>query len=163
MHCKRHILSPSPRGFTVVEVMLAAAIMVAGIVGMMFAVTSGAEMLDTSRKQTIATQIMHGELERIRVSDWTKLVALTPDFPMEGTQQGYAETKGPRLVQWISSDAAFPQNVFRVSRTLKYTGPEKNRLAITYQVNWTGTSGRAYSRTSSTFVGKNGLYVAYQR
>lgn len=131
-------------GFTLIEVMLAAAIMLAGIVGMMQVITSGSEMLDSSRKQTIATRIMHGEIEKIRATDWTQLESLP------ATQD----------VALNSSFEAVGQG-FRCSRAISTvrTGMKQ----ITYTVSWTGNTGRPYSRTSSTYVGKNGLYVAYQR
>src|SRR4051794_12391214 len=66
----------SSKGFTLIEVLLAAVVMLAGIVGMMQAVTSGSEMLDVSRKQTIATQVIHGEIEKIRTLDWAHVSTL---------------------------------------------------------------------------------------
>lgn len=131
-------------GFTLIEVMLAAAVMLAGIVGMMQVITSGSEMLDASRKQTIATRIMHGEIEKIRASDWTQLEALP------STQD----------VALNSSFDAIGQG-FRCSRAISTV--RDGMKQITYTVNWTGNTGRPYSRTTSTYVGKNGLYVAYQR
>ncbi|MEX2045174.1 MAG: hypothetical protein WD941_07460, partial [Opitutus sp.] len=34
---------------------------------------------------------------------------------------------------------------------------------ITFTVTWKGSTGRTYTRTGSTYVGRNGLYVTYQR
>ena len=45
-------------GFTLVEVMMASGVMILCIVGMIQVISSGAAMIDLSRKQTIATQIM---------------------------------------------------------------------------------------------------------
>ena len=50
-------------GFTLVEVALAATILLVGFAGMAAALMIGSEMLDTARKQTIAAQIMQGEIE----------------------------------------------------------------------------------------------------
>src|SRR3954469_1033654 len=104
----------SRSAFTLVEVLLAATVMLAGIVGMMHVLTSGAEMLDASRKQTIATQIMHGEIERLHVSDWTQISTLATVHP---TQKGYAEPSAARVVQWVPEGEMIPPNVFKISRT----------------------------------------------
>lgn len=131
-------------GFTLIEVILAGAVMLVGIVGMIQVVTSATEMLDASRKQTVATQIMHGEIEKIRVTDWVQLELLptSEDIPLNSSFQ----TVGQGL---------------RCSRTIT---PVKSEMKqVSYTVTWTGNTGRAYSRSSSTYIGKNGLYVAYQR
>jgi Tfp pilus assembly protein PilV len=149
---------PSLRGFTLVEVMMAATMMLAGIVGMMHVITTGSEMLDAARKQTIATQIMHGEIERIRVSDWTQISALAASHP---TQLGYAETSAGRVVQWVTNATQIPADSFKFSRTISNVRPDLKQ--ISYSVEWVGNTGRPYTRSTSTYVGKNGLYVAYQR
>jgi prepilin-type N-terminal cleavage/methylation domain-containing protein len=148
----------SSRGFTLIEVMLAATVMLVGIVGMMHVVTSGAEMLDASRKQTIATQIMHGEIERVRLTDWTQITELATSHP---AQQGYAEVSAGRVVQWLSTGAPMPENTFKVSRTIADVRSDLKQ--ISYTVSWVGNTGRPYTRSTSTYVGRNGLYVAYQR
>jgi Tfp pilus assembly protein PilV len=134
----------TPSGFTLIEVLLAAVVMLAGIVGMMQAVTSGSEMLDVSRKQTVATQIIHGEIEKVRVSDWSEITALPTSA----------------LVPLNSSFQASSPS-FKCSRAV--TDVKTDLKQVTYTVTWTGSTGRSYSRSGSTYVGKNGLYVAYQR
>lgn len=154
--------SKSSAAFTLIEVLLAAVVMLAGIVGMMQAITSGSEMLDVSRKQTLATQIMHGEIEKIRVLDWTQVTALpstetvnlssdlsTSTFSASSSFQ--ALTKGFQCTRLISP-------VVRSDGVVK-----ADQKQVTYTVSWTGNTGRSYSRSSSTYVGKNGLYVAFQR
>jgi Tfp pilus assembly protein PilV len=147
---------PSP-GFTLIEVMLAATVMLAGIVGMMHVITSGSEMLDVSRKQTIATQIMHGEIERVRLSDWSQIAALSTTQPA----QGYADAASGRIVQWVSDVGLIPLHAFKVSRTVADVRSDLKQ--VSYTVSWVGNTGHPYSRSTSTYVGRNGLYVAYQR
>ena len=55
--------------FTLVEVMLAAAVMLAGVVGMIQVIASGSEMLDLARKQTIAAQIIQNEIGKLHLAD----------------------------------------------------------------------------------------------
>src|SRR3954471_5925908 len=79
-------------GFTLVEVMMAAGIMVLAIAGMIQVVISGSEMLDISRKQTIAMQIIHGQLDNIRLSSWTQMGTLSSGTTVDvdgGDQSGF--------------------------------------------------------------------------
>src|SRR3954467_12051259 len=61
--------------FTLVELMIAAGVMLAGIVGMIQVVISGSEMLDVSRKQTTAMQIIHAQIAGIRLNGWAAVNA----------------------------------------------------------------------------------------
>ena len=138
----RHV---TQKGFTLIEVLLAAVVMLAGIVGMMQAVTSGSEMLDVSRKQTTATQIIHGEIEKVRVQDWSEITVLDPT---------------PTVLPLNSSFQAINSS-FKCSRAI--TDVKTDLKQVTYTVTWVGNTGHSYSRSGSTYVGRNGLYVAYQR
>lgn len=131
--------------FTLVEVMIAAAVMVGGIVGMIQVIVSGSEMLDVSRKQTVAMQIIHGQIDNVRLTDWT-------------TVNGWSS--GPTTLT-ISSSFQTVAPGFSCKRTV--TTVKSNLRQVTFTVQWTGNTGRPYSRSGSTYVGKNGLYVTYQR
>ena len=128
---------------------MAAVIMLVGVVGMIDAIKIGSEMLDLSRKQTIAIQIIHSEIDRVRLSSWTDVQQLPATLSYDLSNTGF---------QGISQGFACTRVVSDVRTDLK---------KITYTVTWvirTGnTTSRSYSRSSSTYVGKNGLYVAYQR
>ena len=54
---------------------------------------------------------------------------------------------------------------FTCSRTVSTVRTDLKK--ITYTVSWRstklGNNGRLYSRSGSTYVGRNGLYVTYQR
>src|SRR5476651_2230699 len=63
----KHSPQHSAKAFTLIEVMLAATIMLAGIVGAIQVLVSGSEMLETSRKQAAALQIIDSELARVRM------------------------------------------------------------------------------------------------
>ena len=124
---------------------MAAVIMLVGVVGMIDAIKIGSEMLDLSRKQTIAIQIIHSEIDRVRLSSWTDVQQLPATLSYDLSKIGF---------QGINQGFACTRVVSDVRTDLK---------KITYTVTWKGNTGRSYSRSSSTYVGKNGLYVAYQR
>ncbi len=125
--------------------MIAAGVMLAGIIGMIQVVISGSEMLDLSRKQTIAMQIIHGQIDSIRLNDWSTVNAL----PTAATS-----------ITINSSLAPIAQN-FTCRRTISTV--KTNLKQVTFTVTWTSNTGRTYSRSGSTYVSKNGLYVTYQR
>ena len=67
----------SSRGFTIMEVALAATVLAFTLMGMIGVVESGAKMLDLSRKQTIAAQILHSEIDQLRLQSWTTITGYT--------------------------------------------------------------------------------------
>ena len=142
---------------------MATAVMALGLVGMIQVIVSGADMLDVARKQTIAMQIIHGQLDQIRLKDWTEISAL----PATRTVFVDASDASGNQAANISAGFVFGSNLpsisanFRCTRAVTDVRTEMKQ--ITYTVTWTGSTGRAYSRTGSTYVGKNGLYVTYQR
>src|SRR5690242_11599541 len=62
-------------GFTIVEVMTAAAVMALAITTSITTMQRAFLALDTSRNLTIAGQIMVSEMERIRMLSWTDVSA----------------------------------------------------------------------------------------
>jgi Tfp pilus assembly protein PilV len=150
----RQTRRPKFAGFTLVEVMMASVVMVLAIVGMIQVIVSGSEMLDVSRKQTIAMQIIHGQVDHIRFSDWTQVTALATPKTVDvdgGDQAGFVfGTNLPTITKGFTC-------------TRKITTVRTDLKQVTFTVTWKGNTGRSYSRSGSTYVGKNGLYVSYQR
>ncbi|MEJ1972725.1 MAG: prepilin-type N-terminal cleavage/methylation domain-containing protein [Lacunisphaera sp.] len=79
-------MSPSrlrrTKGFTIIEVMMAAVILVVGFMGMIQAITIGSEMLATARRQTLAAQIITHEIEQLRLKDWSTVITVLPAGPV---------------------------------------------------------------------------------
>ena len=145
---------PKVAAFTLVEVMVAAAVIVMTVVGMIQVIVSGSEMLDVSRKQTIAIQIIHGQLDHIRLNNWTQVSAL-------GSSTTVAVDGGDQSGFVFGSNLPTISKSFRCTRTI--TDVRTDLKQVTFTVTWTGSTGRTYSRKGSTYVGKNGLYVTYQQ
>jgi len=55
--------------FTLIEVALAATVLLFAIVSAFQIIAAGTRMLDFSRKQTIAAQIIHSEIDKVRTTD----------------------------------------------------------------------------------------------
>lgn len=67
---RRHKLS-STAAFTLFEVGVAAAVGFIAVLGMVQAVSIGAEMLDVGQKQAAAMQILRNEIDSVHLKDWT--------------------------------------------------------------------------------------------
>jgi len=66
----------SQAGFTLIEVGIAALILVVAFIGMIRALTFTSGLMDHARRQTLATQILTHEIEQLRLRSWTEINAL---------------------------------------------------------------------------------------
>lgn len=155
----RNLRPPVVKGFTLVEVMMAAGVMAFALVGMVQVIVSGSEMLDMSRKQTIAMQIIHGQIDNIRLSNWS-------------TVSGYPASRTANVDDTdqslnISRGFVFGSNLPDVSKGFQcirtVASVRTDLKQVTFTVTWRSSTGRTYQRTGSTYYGNNGLYVTYQR
>src|SRR5688572_6273864 len=60
------------QGFTIVEVAMATFVMAFGIATSIIALQMGFRAIDVARDQTLASQIMQSEIERLRLWPWSK-------------------------------------------------------------------------------------------
>ena len=58
-------------GFTVIEVTMAAFVMVVGLASSLNVLSAGLRALDDARNITLASQILQSELERLRLLPWS--------------------------------------------------------------------------------------------
>lgn len=150
-------------GFTLVEVMVAAGVMALAFAGMIQVIVSGFEMLDVARKQTIAMQIIHGQVDNIRLSNWTQVSNLGATDTVWVDASDHGGNQAWNIADGFVFGANLPtvSTKFRCKRTV--TTVRTDLKQVTFTVTWTGYAGRSHSRSGSTYVGKNGLYVTYQR
>ncbi len=147
----------SSRAFTIMEVALAATVLALTLVGMIGVIEAGSQMLDLSRKQTIAEQIIHSEIEQLHLQSWSTVSSI----PASLTQMTSTGT-GPLYL-----DPAFPTTFTCMYQALPVNdaagNPINNFVQVTFVVSWTGITGIRYTRTGTTLAGLNGLYLSYQR
>jgi Tfp pilus assembly protein PilV len=169
----------SEKAFTLIEVMLAATVMLAGVVGAIQVLVSGSEMLETSRKQAAALQIIDSELARVRMSNlsgaWSSVLPLalkngtTPIYLLESPDSSnparYLDPSASGAQANAKSYVEFRNLIkkFTCTRKVDFAMGRTDYKQVTITVTWTNHNGRTYSRTGTTYVGKNGLYVSYQR
>lgn len=160
-----------------VEVIMATAILGVGFIGIIQGVTIGSEVLDTSRKQQVAAQIVSAEIERLRAGSWSTIAnlpatgSITIDHTgaISGDQTSFAlcnYTAGVGDDNLSLSKLAKEFTCSFVRTRLRPTGATASTatfIKIVYTVSWTGNTGRAHSRSIETYLGKNGLHLSYQR
>jgi hypothetical protein len=173
-----------PRGggaFTLIEVALAATVLLFAIVSAFQIVAAGARMLDFSRKQTIATQIIHAEIDQARLCSWTTVNS------MAGTSDTVTLNSLTTTNTWANSSLGYPELLtfktmvsaetsvaagteFKVTRAVTYVTGRTDMVKIIFTVTWHAKVfseragiGHTYSRQGTTYVGKNGLSATFQR
>lgn len=176
------------RGFTLVEVLMASAILVVGFMGMIQAVTIGSEMLATARRQTLAAQIINHELERLRLSVWSNGSTGINDLPAGPTTLSIDSQFSSAITSCgLTTDTSVSTNPYiKLERSVADVVSGSMR-EVTFTVTWqkTGTTAaattasgswleklsfsgsapiqRTYVRKGSAFFGKYGLNLSYQR
>jgi hypothetical protein len=148
---KPHSREPGRRrrrgGFTILEVMLAAAVMAFALTTSITTMQRAFLSLDTARNITIAGQIMQSEFEKMRLRDWSVI-------------GGYSTTQTE-----LTIDSAFTSNAFINTRFKLYrdvteinmgTGVGMREIKLTCQ--WRNYDGRTISRSYKSYYGQNGLY-----
>ena len=132
-------------GFTILEVMVATAVMALAITTAITVMQRSFLALDSSRNITLAGQIMQSEIEKTRLKDWATVSGLAA---------------GPTA---LTIDAAFTgsatiSNRFALTRSVAPHASIPDIKQITLTITWKGYDARKFSRSYTTYYGRNGLY-----
>jgi hypothetical protein len=111
-------------------------------------------MLDVSRRQLAAEQIIHSEIDQLRLQSWNTIASL----PAAATPVTSSSI--------IYLDPAATSNftcTYQAQLVQDAVGTTIPVYQVTFTVSWTGITGFSYQRVGTTYVGKNGLQLSYQR
>ena len=123
----------------------------------LIALQTGFKYIDVARGDTLASQIMQSEIERLRLMAWSKTA---PTGVVDSiTELPASETVD--LSTMFSTNVALASR-FTVTRTVAAdtTSPRDVRY-ITVTVNWSSSDGKSHTRSFTTMYAKNGLYDYY--
>jgi prepilin-type N-terminal cleavage/methylation domain-containing protein len=123
-------------GFTIVEVMVAAAVLALGIASVVTVSQRGLQALDTARNLAGASQLMQSEMERLRLMSWAQLQAV----------QDSGETTVP---------LAAPASRYACMRQIQDV--KANMKEIVLVATWKGYDGRSHTARLITRYGRTGL------
>ena len=145
---KRCIRLSARRAFTILEVMVAASVMVVAISSSLIVLQQGLRAIDTARSTTLAGQILQSQMEKLRLLNWTQLTAVTattftPDNAAASTAQMNRFKAGG-----VSGKCA--QSIIDAT-------PFTNMKVITLTATWTGTDGLPHTLSYVTRYAQNGL------
>lgn len=145
------------RGFTIIEVAVAATVMVLALSSAIIVMQAGFRSLDTARKTTIAAQIIQSEMERVRMLSWSRVEALMTADPKIDL-----ETIFPQNTDLERKVLGQMKNVFTATRTITPLADFSNEIVeITVTITWRGIDGSVHNRSTNTRYCKNGLYNYY--
>jgi Tfp pilus assembly protein PilV len=157
------------RAFTIVEVMVASAILVVGFMGMIQGITVGSEMMATARRQTIAAEILDHEIGKLRVKDWSYINSLSSaasaTYSSDLASINTAIAASGVSFTLASTVTTITTDLREVAFTVTWTKSGTTTAARTATGSWldqlsfSGPSpiARTYTRMSTAYFGKYGL------
>jgi len=134
------------RGFTILEVMLAASIMALALSSAVLVMQRALSLQDAARNITLAGQVIQAEFERMRLKDWSVV-------------SGYAAGSSPVTVSNLFANTSNVGGRFSLQRTV--STPQADLREIVLTASWRTYDGRTVSRSMKTYYGRFGLYDYY--
>jgi Tfp pilus assembly protein PilV len=144
------------RGFTILEVALASTIMALGIASSIVVMQAGFKAVDVARDNTLASQILQSEMERLRLMAWDN-----PSTTARDSIRELPETETVALGSMFTTNTVLASR-FEVVRTVTPDSSRPNDIRyITISVTWRTLDGRTQTRSFRSMYAKNGLYDYY--
>ena len=139
----RHRFPKCLRGYSLVELMLGVMILGMVIATAFGAMQLGLGMVENSRYNTMATQVLQSEVERLRSMDYATFSALSSSSSF--TPQGHFDTA--------------QLDGYTFSRLIEDV--KTNQKLLTLDVKWLDNRGMQHNRRFLTYVTKEGLNDIY--
>lgn len=134
----------SVSGFSLIEVGIAVAVLALTATSSIVAMKAGFSMIEMSRDNTLASQILQSEMENLRLKSWDQLTALGDgNFNLEET---FSEVVARR---------------FSGGRVVRQ--PEDGLREVTLYVEWKTSKGQEMNRQYISYFSRSGLNDYYYR
>lgn len=164
-------------GFSLIEVIMATAVLLVGFIGIIQVVTIGSEALDTARKRHVAHQLVSAEIEKLRAGTWSAIATLPATCSITVSSSGAVSGDTTRFA--LSNQTSTPSDDntelcalargFTCSMTRVLLRPAAASagtvtfLKVVYTVSWKSNTGRAHTHSVGTYLGRDGLHLSYQQ
>lgn len=154
---------------------MASVILVVAFMGMIQSITIGSEMLATARRQTIASQIISHETDKLRLKNWTYISALASagaaTYTSDSSAINTAITSSGVAFTLATTVATITTDLREVTFTVTWTKSGTTAAASTATGSWlqklafsrNSPISRTYTRSSTAYFGKYGLNLNLQR
>ena len=138
----------SNAGFTIIEVAMAAFVMVFGLATSIISMQAGFRQMDLARGTTIAAQIIQSEMERLRMMSWATISSLPATTTFDGST-------------YLSSNPDLAGK-FTITRTMADNASNPTEIKeLNVAASWQTVDGRTHTRSFTAIYAKNGLYDYY--
>src|SRR5688572_24635328 len=142
------------RAFTIVEVMVAATVMVMAISSSLIVLQHGLRAIDTARYTTLAGQILQSQMEKLRLLTWTQLNSATGPVAYTTFTPDVVATATPQLQRFTV--AGVPQRCAQsITDATELPGGFMKKITLT--ATWSGSDGRPHTLSYITYYAKNGM------
>ncbi|MEO7412340.1 MAG: hypothetical protein ABIZ81_03195 [Opitutaceae bacterium] len=162
---KLGVRSMRGRGFTILEVMMAATVMALAIGSSIIVLQFGMRAIDTARCNTLAGQILQSQMEKLRMLNWGQLTQTSSSAASAATfTPDVAIGTIPELQRFRVAGVANRCSQSIVSAPVVLS--DTKMVLITLTASWRGLDGQLHTRRYITYYGKDGLsdfFYAIQR
>jgi Tfp pilus assembly protein PilV len=140
------------RAFTLVEVMIAAAITLVMFISFYAAMAAGVQTIQTARENLRATQIIVNRLDGIRLFTWDQLTDTTK-FPTSFTENYY-----PNGLNGTTNCGIPYTGTVTITTPTLMSGYNANMYQITVQLSWISPYNNVqHTRQMSTYYARYGI------
>lgn len=165
------------RGFSLIEVIMAMAVLALGFLGTIRTISLCSEALDNARKNQVAQQIVAGEIEKLRGGAWSTLanlpasasISISANGVVSGDVTAFALTNHTADTSDDDTTLCARSRSFTCSFARSFLRPASastatvTYLKLVYTISWKSNTGRAQSYSAGTYLGKDGLHLSYQQ
>ncbi len=152
---------------------MASLVLMVGFIGVIGGVTISSNSMFHERRQTLATQILNHEIEKLYLETWpaisalpTTSTALTIDSQFDDARRSLGD-----IPEEINDDKVVVR--FKLARTVTNPNPVANIREVNFTVTWVVTTSRldaadnrvkfTHTRANSAWYGKYGLQLSYRQ
>ena len=160
---------PAQGAFTLVETVVATAVAMIGMAGVMLLNTAHLRLVKSGRQSNAATLCLQERVEQMRLGDWRKIT--DPNYLRNTLLAAPARSAAPldrvseRITVTAYPDPAAAQQLVVERRTsgervtlVSGSGLTSQRLArVELQVGWTGSDQRRRQRATTTLISNGGI------
>jgi Tfp pilus assembly protein PilV len=139
----------TPRAFSILEVMLAVAVMVFGLGAAIIGLQIGLRNLDVARTTTAVAQVMQSEVERIRLLTWEMVSQLDAQKVLS--------------LDSVFATSALKNGTVTVTRYVTNVEGFSQMKMIKLQATWKSIDGMNHDRWFQFRYTRGGLYDYYRR